>query len=291
VRARDVRAHAASTGAVPGEEEVEKAAHVAACHYCEGWQHWTKPIALPEARADGFLQDLVRRVAYEDTRALGSQGPPTSLLRSDRSGTGRRLGVRKWWRPFAERHRGLHPTADEAKAIQAEGGANVRARRRARGRAGCCGEGASVYDTKPPTQHDLFSAQDKKLVDRAGSDMAWIAASGGGRGGARMRHGIRRAGDAVAKAVVEIKLAEIDFNDGRVPRAVARMGAGREAIEALGRRPRSPPTIAHVRGRFSFLRAYERAALCSNAAMTLAVEDSTCPRRSPGHSTSKSSLR
>ena len=110
-----------------------------------------------------------------------------------------------------------------------------------------------------------------ELIDRAGR-MAWIA---GRKEDARelldrARVSYDELGDEVAKALVDSKLADIDFNDGRIREAVDRMTPALEAIERVGTPADVAATAAQL-GRFLvFAREFEPAAANLERALELA---------------------
>ena len=88
----------------------------------------------------------------------------------------------------------------------------------------------------------------------------------------RARAGYDTSGDEIAKALVDSKIADIDFNDGMISEAVDRMTAALEAIERAGTAADVAATSAQL-GRFLvFAREYESATAHLERALELAEE-------------------
>ena len=224
----------------------------------------------PEHGQYGFLQDLVRRVAYEtlarrDRRArhlaaadqiaaaLGEEDVPEVVA--------------------AHLVAALEATSDaeDAAAIKERAGrmfllAGERAERLA-----AAGEAQRFFEQAAELSDD--DLRRARLIDRAGR-MAWVANRVEDARAilGRARESYDDLGAEVAKALVDSKLAEIDFNDGRVPEAVERMSSALEAIERVGT-PADVAATAAQFGRFLvFARDYERAAEHLERALALAEE-------------------
>ncbi|MGN6800152.1 MAG: AAA family ATPase, partial [Gaiellaceae bacterium] len=222
----------------------------------------------PEHGQYGFLQDLVRRVAY-DTLARRDR-KARHLAAADQIASA--LGEEDVPEVVASHLvAALEATAeaDDASALRERAGrmyllAGERAERLA-----AAGEAQRFYEQAAGLADDEASAAN--LIDRAGR-MAWVANRveearvllGRARGAYEQR------GDEVAQALVDSKLAEIDFNDGRVPEAVERMSSALEAIERVGT-PADVAATAAQFGRFLvFARDYEPAVEHLERALALA---------------------
>ncbi len=136
-------------------------------------------------------------------------------------------------------------------------------------RLAAAGEAQRFYEEAADLSDE--AAARAELIDRAGR-MAWIA----GRTEdarellERARAGHDASGDEIAKALVDSKLADIDFNDGLISEAVDRMTAALEAIGRVGTSADVAATSAQL-GRFLvFAREYEPAAAHLERALELA---------------------
>ncbi|HST15245.1 MAG TPA: adenylate/guanylate cyclase domain-containing protein [Gaiellaceae bacterium] len=224
----------------------------------------------PEHGQYGFLQDLVRRVAYETLARRDRKNRHLAAADQIASALGEE-DVPEVVAAHLVAALEAAPEADDASAIKERAGrmfllAGERAARlAAAGEAQHFYEQASELSDEPPAH--------AALVDRAGR-MAWVA----GRPEesrellTRARGAYHDLGDEIAKALVDSKLAEIDFNDGLVREAVDRMTSALEAIERVGTPADVASTTAQL-GRFLvFAREYEAAAANLERALSLAEE-------------------
>jgi class 3 adenylate cyclase/tetratricopeptide (TPR) repeat protein len=223
----------------------------------------------PEHGQYGFLQDLVRRVAYETlarrdrkARHLAAADQIAAVLGDE---------VPEVVAAHLAAAHDVAPDADDAEAIRRRAGRTyVLAGERAE-RLAAAAEAQRFYEQGAELSSD--PGQRAELTDRAGR-MAWVAGrvQEARRLLERARAMFDELGDHVGQAFVDIKLAEIDFNDGRVPEAVERMEPAVAAIERVGTPAQIAATVAQF-GRFLvFLRDYERAAPQLERALTLAEE-------------------
>ena len=222
----------------------------------------------PEHGQYGFLQDLVRRVAYETlsrrdrkarhlaaadqiAAALGEEDVPevvASHLVSALEAT---------------------PDGDDAAELKERAGrmyllAGERAERLA-----AAGEAQRFYEQAADLSDDPVGCA--AMIDRAGR-MAWVASRKDEARALlnRARDAYDALGDEIAKALVDSKLADVDFNDGLVRDAVDRMTSAAEAIERVGTPAEVAETEAQL-GRFLvFAREYEPASSHLERALTLA---------------------
>jgi class 3 adenylate cyclase/tetratricopeptide (TPR) repeat protein len=224
----------------------------------------------PEHGQYGFLQDLVRRVAYETLARRDRKA--RHLAAADQIAAA--LGEEDVPEVIASHLVAAleaAPDADEAEAIRQRAGRTyVLAGERAE-RLAAAGEAHRFYEQAAELSVDPEAKA--ALVDRAGR-MAWVA----GRVEDartllnRARSAYDELRDEIAMVFVDSKLAEIDFNDGRVPEAVDRMAPAVEAIERVGTPADIAATVAQF-GRFLvFARDYERAAPQLERALSLAEE-------------------
>ena len=226
----------------------------------------------PEHGQYGFLQDLVRRVAYETlarrdrkARHLAAADQIAAALGED--------DVPEVIASHLVAAVEAAPDADDAAAIRERaGGMFVLAGERA-GRLAAAGEAQRFYEQAAELSND--PPLRAELIDHAGR-MAWIA----GRpeeartllGRAREGYAHMASGAEIPKALVDSRLAEIDFNDGLVSDAVERMSSAVAAIERVGAPADVAATTAQL-GRFLvFAREYEAAAANLERALALAEE-------------------
>jgi tetratricopeptide (TPR) repeat protein len=224
----------------------------------------------PEHGQYGFLQDLVRRVAYETLARRDRKARHLAAADQIAAALGEE-DVPEVVASHLVAALEASPDADDAEAIrQRAGHTYVLAGERAE-RLAAAGESARFYEQAAELSVD--AATKAELIDRAGR-MAWVA---GRVDDARSllvaaRSAYDELGDEVATVFVDSKLAEIDFNDGRVPEAVDRMGPAVEAIERVGTPADIAATVAQF-GRFLvFARDYEGAGAQLERALALAEE-------------------
>jgi class 3 adenylate cyclase/tetratricopeptide (TPR) repeat protein len=224
----------------------------------------------PEHGQYGFLQDLVRRVAYETlarrdrkARHLAAAEQIAASLGDD--------DVPEVIASHLEAAREAAPDAEDAGEIGLRAGRMyVMAGDRA-ARLAAAGEAQRFYEQAAALSEE--PAARAALIGRAGQ-MAWIA----GRtdealellGCARAAHDALH--DEAATALVDSRLAEIDFNEGRLREAVERMTPALEAIDRVGTPAEVAATAAQL-GRFLvFAREYEQGAALLERALGLAEE-------------------
>jgi class 3 adenylate cyclase/tetratricopeptide (TPR) repeat protein len=224
----------------------------------------------PEHGQYGFLQDLVRRVAYETLARRDRKARHLAAADQIAAALGEE-DVPEVVASHLVSALEAAPDAGDADAIrQRAGHTYVLAGERAE-RLAASGEAHRFYEQAAELTAE--TAQRAELVDRAGR-MAWVA---GRKEDARDMLNVARSaydvlGDEVARVFVDSKLAEIDFNDGRVPEAVARLAPAVETIERVGTPADIAATVAQF-GRFLvFARDYERAGAQLERALALAEE-------------------
>jgi len=224
----------------------------------------------PEHGQYGFLQDLVRRVAYETLARRDRKA--RHLAAADQIAAA--LGEEDVPEVVASHLVAAlesAPEADDAAAIKERAGrmyllAGERAERLA-----AAGEAQRFYEQAAALSDDARGRA--KLVDRAGR-MAWVASriedARALLGRARVAYD--ELGDEIGKALVDSRIADIDFNDGLVREAVDRMTSALEAIDRVGT-PAEVAATAGQLGRFLvFDRDYERATVHLERALVLAEE-------------------
>jgi tetratricopeptide (TPR) repeat protein len=223
----------------------------------------------PEHGQYGFLQDLVRHVAYETL--------------SKRERKSRHLAA-------AQHLEQAFPEIDEVAEVlashylsaveaapDAEDAQEIRTRAREMlARAGeraaslaAPGEGQRYFEQAAALSQDAVAQA--QLTDRAGQ-MAWLA---GAPAEARAllesaRAAYEERNEAAAAARVDRRLADIDFQEGHPPRAVARLQPALAALETAGSDADVAPLAAQL-GRFLiFTGAEDKAAPHLERALTLA---------------------
>ena len=224
----------------------------------------------PEHGQYGFLQDLVRRVAYETLARRDRKARHLAAADQIAAALGEE-DVPEVVASHLVAALEAAPDSDDADSIRQRAGRTYALAGERAERLAAAGEAHRFYEQAAALSVD--PAKQAVLIDRAGR-MAWVA----GRV-EEARATLERAhraydvvGAEVAKAFVDSKLAEIDFNDGRVPEAVERMGPTVEAIERVGTPAEIAPMVAQY-GRFLvFARDYERAAPQLERALALAEE-------------------
>jgi class 3 adenylate cyclase/tetratricopeptide (TPR) repeat protein len=224
----------------------------------------------PEHGQYGFLQDLVRRVAYETLARRDRKARHLAAADQIAAALGEE-DVPEVVASHLVAALEAAPEADDAPTIKERAGrmfllAGERAERLA-----AAGEAQRFFEQAAALSDEDDRSAD--LIDRAGR-MAWVANRVDDARAllGRARDAYDELGDDVAKALVDSKLAEIDFNNGRVPEAVDRMGPALEAIERVGT-PADVAATAAQFGRFLvFARDYEAAAAQLERALTLAEE-------------------
>ncbi|HEY2777708.1 MAG TPA: adenylate/guanylate cyclase domain-containing protein [Gaiellaceae bacterium] len=225
----------------------------------------------PEHGQYGFLQDLVRRVAYETLARRDRKARHLAAADQIAAALGEE-DVPEVVASHLVAALEAAPEADDAPVVKERAGrmfflAGERAERLA-----AAGEAQRFYEQAAELS-DEPSAR-AALVDRAGR-MAWVAArpEDARRLLASARGAYDDLGDEIAKALVDSKLAEIDFNDGLVREAVDRMTTALEAIERVGTSADVASTAAQL-GRFLvFARDYDAATANLERALSLAEEN------------------
>ena len=203
----------------------------------------------PEHGQYGFLQDLVRHVAYETLSRRDRKARHLAAARLLGEGLGDEEVVEVVASHLLEAYR-IAPGADDAGEIRAQAcAALVRAGDRT-GSLGAAAEAQRYFEQAVELAQTPLAAA--ALSDRAGQ-MAWLA---GDAAGARTLYdaalaGYESAGEARPAARVSARLAELDFVDGSPGDAVARL---EPVLESLAGED-SPETaqIAAQLGRFLIL--------------------------------------
>jgi class 3 adenylate cyclase/tetratricopeptide (TPR) repeat protein len=203
----------------------------------------------PEHGQYGFLQDLVRHVAYETLSRRDRKGRHLAAARLVTDGLGDEEVAEVVASHLLEAYR-IAPDADDAGEIRAQAcDALVRAGDRA-GSLGAAAEAQRYFAQAAELAQTPLAAA--ALADRAGQ-MAWLA---GDTVRARALYdeamaGYEPAGESRAAARVSARLAEVDFVDGRPGEAVARLEPVLESLADEG----SPETaqVAAQLGRFLIL--------------------------------------
>jgi len=222
----------------------------------------------PEQGQYGFLQDLVRRVAYE-TLARRERKSRHLAAADHLAAT---LGEDEVPEVIASHLVAAYesvPDTDDAEVLRGRAGQMfVRAGERAASLAAAA-EARRYFERAAEISDD--EAARAGLIDRA----ARAAVIADDPEGARALFEQARAtyvdnGDAVAAALVDAQLADIDFRQGHPPRAAERTAAAFEAVSSGG----SPEDIAAIAGQLGrfliFASEYERAVPYLEQALTLA---------------------
>jgi class 3 adenylate cyclase/tetratricopeptide (TPR) repeat protein len=222
----------------------------------------------PEHGQYGFLQDLVRRVAYETLSRR--ERKLRHLAAADHLGNA--FGEEEVPEVIAAHlvaAREAVPGADDADTIAARAGRTyVLAAERA-ARLGAAGEAQRYFEHAARLSDDPSSRA--QLHDRAGR-MAWVA--GRPQEARELLESARAAydeqDDEIAKALVDAKLADIDMQEGHPPRAAERVASALAAIERTGTAEHVAVVAAQL-GRFLiFVGDYDGAAPHLERALTLA---------------------
>jgi class 3 adenylate cyclase/tetratricopeptide (TPR) repeat protein len=224
----------------------------------------------PEHGQYGFLQDIVRRVAYETLarrerklRHLAAADQIAATLGED--------DMPEVIAAHLLAAADAAPEAEDAAGIRQRAGRTyVLAGERAQ-RLAAAGEAQRFFEQAAELA-DEPTAQ-AALVDRAGR-MAWVA----GRPDVaaplleRAREAYEQLGDEVRKGLVDAKLAEIEFSQGQPALAAARMESALKAIERIGA-PADIAAVAAQLGRFLvFTGDYDAAMPNLERALSLAEE-------------------
>jgi class 3 adenylate cyclase/tetratricopeptide (TPR) repeat protein len=222
----------------------------------------------PERGQYGFLQDLVRRVAYETLsrrerklRHLAAADQLAATFGEDEIPEVVAAHLVAAYEAATD--------AEDAATINARAGEMyVRAGERAQ-RLAAAGEAQRFYEQAAALADEGHGRA--VLHDRAGR-MAWIA--GRPDEAWALLEGARASldehGDVVATALTDAKLAEIEFTQGHPPGATRRLTPALEAIERAGS-PEDVAVLAAQLGRFLvFTQEYDRAAPLLEQALALA---------------------
>ena len=224
----------------------------------------------PEHGQYGFLQDLVRRVAYETLARRDRKARHLAAADQIAAALGEE-DVPEVVASHLVAALEAAPEADDASAVKDRAGRMYRLAGERAERLAAAGEAQRFYEQAADLSDE--AAVGAVLVDRAGR-MAWVA---GRKEDARTLLASARGayddlGDEIAKALVDSRLADIDFNDGLVREAVERMTSAVDAIERIGTPADVAATTAQL-GRFLvFARDYEPAAANLERALSLAEE-------------------
>jgi len=222
----------------------------------------------PEHGQYGFLQDLVRRVAYETLSRHDRKS--RHLAAADQLSAS--LGEDEIAEVIASHLLAAFeavPGADDAENLKGRAtGALVRAGERASG-LGAAAE-AQRYFEQAGVLADEERAQ-ADLAARAG-EMAWRANKPDeARALLERAHGAYQdLEDPAAAARVASRLADCDFIDGHPPQAVARLEPALGALEAAGASQEIAAVAAQLGRYLSFSGEYERALPHLERALTLA---------------------
>jgi len=222
----------------------------------------------PEHGQYGFLQDLVRRVAYETlskrerkSRHLAAAQQLTVSFGEDEVAEVIASHVLAAYE--------LDPQAADAPTLKERAAeALTRAGERA-ARLAAAAEAQRYFQQAAQLVED--EPRRIELADRAGR-MAWHANNPGAARALleRAHEGYELLGDPVRAARVSWQLAEIDFEDGHPPQAVARLEPALQALETAGAQEDIAAVAAQL-GRFLFFTGEnERAAVHLERALALA---------------------
>jgi tetratricopeptide (TPR) repeat protein len=186
----------------------------------------------PEHGQYGFLQDLVRRVAYETLSRHDRKS--RHLAAADQLGAspGEDEGAELIAAHLLAAYEAV-PGADDADALKARAAdALIRAGERAAGLAAAA-EAQRYFEQAAELVDDEPSRAD--LAERAGQ-MAWRANKPVEARVLldRAQAAYEQLGDAVSAALVATRLAEVDFIEGHPPQAVARLEPALAALEQAG---------------------------------------------------------
>jgi class 3 adenylate cyclase/tetratricopeptide (TPR) repeat protein len=210
----------------------------------------------PEHGQYGFLQDLVRHVAYETLSRRDRKARHLAAARLLADGMGDEEVAEVVASHLLEAYR-LAPEADDAGEIRAQAcEALVRAGDRA-GSLGAPAEAQRYFEQATELADSPLAAA--ALADRAGQ-MAWLAGAAAESRELydRAMAGYESAGEARAAARVSVRLAEVDFIDGRTDEAAARL---EPVLESLADEESAETAhIAGQLGRFLTLDGHEEAA-------------------------------
>ncbi|PWU18133.1 MAG: hypothetical protein C5B48_15120 [Candidatus Rokuibacteriota bacterium] len=187
----------------------------------------------PEQGQYGFLQDLVRHVAYETLSKRERKGRHLAAAAHLEGAFAGEDEVAEVIASHLLAAYEVAPGAEDADDLKARAARTlVRAGERAAGLAAAA-EAQRYFEQAAELTSDQRTRAE--LADRAGQ-MAWIA----GRPTQarvlfdRARAGYEERGNAVAAARADARLADLDFAEGHPPRAVERLVPALETLEAGG---------------------------------------------------------
>jgi class 3 adenylate cyclase/tetratricopeptide (TPR) repeat protein len=222
----------------------------------------------PEHGQYGFLQDLLRRVAYETLARADRKGKHLDAAAHLESAAGESELVEVVASHYLDAYEAAPEAPDAAEIKERARSALTRAGERAASLA-AAGEAQRYFEQSAQLADEPLELA--ALMDLAGQ-MAWRTNKPG-----EARTLLERAdvvytehGDAVSAALVASRLAEIDFNEGHLSTAVARLEPALEALESAGSDADVAPVAAQL-GRFLvFTGDYERALPNLERALALA---------------------
>ena len=185
----------------------------------------------PEHGQYGFLQDLVRRVAYDTLAHRERKSRHLAAADHLAAALGEEEAAEVIASHLLAAYRQAPNTADAQELKARAGGALVRAGERA-GSLAAAAEAQRYFEQAAELSDDPFTQA--ALADQAGQ-MAWRA---GKPVEARTlleqaRTTFAERGDTRAAARASARLAEIDFSDGHPQQAVARLEPALDALEAV----------------------------------------------------------
>lgn len=222
----------------------------------------------PEQGQYGFLQDLVRRVAYETLARRHRKA--RHLAAADHLAASGEEEVPEVIAAHLVSAYEAVPDSDDADALRARAGRMfIRAGERAASLAASA-EARRYFEHAAEISDD--EAVRAELIDRA----ARAALIADDPEGARALFEKARAayvdhGDAIAAALVDAQLADIDFRQGHPPRAAERTADALQVVEMGRGSPEDVAVLAAQLGRFLiFTGDYERAAPRLEQALGLA---------------------
>jgi len=203
----------------------------------------------PEHGQYGFLQDLVRRVAYETLSRRDRKSRHLAAAEAVSDGLGEEEMAEVIAAHLVAAHEAL-PDAEDAEGLKARAAtALIRAGERAAGLA-AAGEAQRYFEQAGGlVDTELERAE---LADRAGA-MAWLANKPEEARASldRAHNAYQELGEPVPAACVASLLADIDFVEGHPPRAVERLEPALQALEAAGSEAEVAAVAAQL-GRFLF---------------------------------------
>jgi class 3 adenylate cyclase len=224
----------------------------------------------PEHGQYGFLQDLVRRVAYETLARRDRKA--RHLAAADQIAAS--LGEEEVPEVIASHlvaAAETAPDADDAEGIKERAGRMYALAGDRAARLAASAEAHRFYEQAAELSSDRPARA--RLIDLAGR-MAWIANRTDEARAllGRAREAYDELGDEIGKAFVDSRLADADFQDGLIAEAVERMTSAVDAIGRFGAPADIAATTAQL-GRFLvFARDYEPAATNLERALALAEE-------------------